>query len=122
MPKAHHKQDRHAWAIETARRLRAGEAVDSAAIAEEIEQLGRSDARELESRVTQILEHLLKLRIVAGPALERNTRGWKASSNANAPNSPRSWKKARASRRESTKTCSPGATATPPTPSKPNTA
>jgi Domain of unknown function DUF29 len=74
-----HEQDRYAWAIETARRLRAGESVDSAALAEEIEQIVRSDVRELESRITQILEHLLKLRIVAGPVYERSARGWKAS-------------------------------------------
>ncbi len=72
-------QDRHAWATETARRLRAGEPVDAAAIAEEMEELARSDAREFSSRITQILEHLLKLRLVTGPTLEYNRRGWTAS-------------------------------------------
>jgi hypothetical protein len=71
--------DRYAWAIETARRLRAGETVDRVAVAEEIEQLGRSDARELDSRTTQILEHLLKLRLMRGAILDLNSRGWNAS-------------------------------------------
>lgn len=76
---AQHEQDRHAWAVETARRLRAGEPVDSVAVAEEIEQMSRSDAHELRSRITQILEHLLKLDIPSDPLLERNSRGWRAS-------------------------------------------
>src|SRR5580658_85166 len=71
--------DRYAWAIETARRLRAGDPVDRIAVAEEIEQVGRSDARELDSRVTQILEHLLKLRLMRGAILDLNSRGWHAS-------------------------------------------
>lgn len=74
-----HQEDRYAWAIETARRLRTGEPVDTTAIAHEIEHMSSSDARELESRITQILEHLLKLRLVSGPVLEYNQRGWNAS-------------------------------------------
>lgn len=65
--------------METARRLRAGEPVDRVAVAEEIEQMGRSDARELDSRITQILEHLLKLRLARGAILDLNSRGWNAS-------------------------------------------
>jgi len=71
--------DRYSWAIETARRLRAGEPVDRVEVAEEIEQMGRSDARELDSRITQILEHLLKLRLLRGAILNHNRRGWHAS-------------------------------------------
>jgi Domain of unknown function DUF29 len=71
--------DRYAWAIDTARRLRAGEPVNAVEVAEEIEQMGRSDARELDSRITQILEHLLKLRLVRGALLDHNSRGWQAS-------------------------------------------
>jgi hypothetical protein len=76
---AQHEQDRNAWALETARRLRAGEAVDSAAIAEEIEQMARSDAHELRSRITQILEHLLKLDIPGEALVQNNSRGWRGS-------------------------------------------
>ncbi len=76
---AQHEQDRHAWAVETARRLRAGEPVDADALAEEMEQMARSDAHELRSRITQILEHLLKLDIPNEPLVERNSRGWRGS-------------------------------------------
>lgn len=72
-------QDRHAWAIETARRLRAGEPVDTIAVAEEIEQIGRSDAHELRSRITQILEHLLKLALPGEALVQKNSRGWRTS-------------------------------------------
>lgn len=75
----HVTQDRHAWAVETARRLRAGEPVDAAAVAEEIEQMSRSDAHELRSRITQILEHLLKLDIPDAALLQKNSRGWRGS-------------------------------------------
>lgn len=71
--------DRYAWAIDTARRLRAGEPVNTVEVAEEIEQMGRSDARDLDSRITQMLEHLLKLRLVHGAIFDRNSRGWQAS-------------------------------------------
>jgi uncharacterized protein DUF29 len=71
--------DRYAWAMETARRLRAGEPVNRVEVAVEIEQMGRCDARELDSRVTQILEHLLKLRLLDATDLEMNSRGWQAS-------------------------------------------
>jgi hypothetical protein len=72
-------QDRHAWAVETARRLRAGEPVDTIGVAEEIEQMGRSDAHELRSRITQILEHLLKLDIPSEALVQKNSRGWRGS-------------------------------------------
>jgi hypothetical protein len=71
--------DRYAWAVETARRLRAGESVDAVAVAEEIEQMGRSDAHELRSRITQILEHLLKLDIPGDALIRKNSRGWRGS-------------------------------------------
>jgi Domain of unknown function DUF29 len=73
--------DRYAFVLETARALRAGDLahVDSLAVAEELEQVGRSDARELKSRVVQIMEHLLKLRLTSGILRESNERGWRAS-------------------------------------------
>lgn len=57
-----YEADFHAWTIEQARLLRAGElsAVDAANIAEEIESLGRRDRRELRNRLTVLAMHLLK--------------------------------------------------------------
>jgi hypothetical protein len=54
--------DFYAWANEQAGLLRSGKlsAADVAHIAEEIESLGRSEKRELVSRLTVLLLHLLK--------------------------------------------------------------
>lgn len=61
---ADYEEDFYAWTVEQARLLRAGElsVLDVANIAEEIESLGRSDRRELGSRLTVLLLHLLKWR------------------------------------------------------------
>jgi hypothetical protein len=55
-------QDFYAWTVEQTRLLRAGElsAIDAANISEEIESMGRSDRRELQSRLIVLLAHLLK--------------------------------------------------------------
>jgi len=55
-------QDFYAWANEQAALLRAGQlsAADIAHIAEEIESMGRTEKRELVSRLTVLLAHLLK--------------------------------------------------------------
>jgi Domain of unknown function DUF29 len=57
-------EDFYAWTEEQARLLRSGElsAIDAANIAEEIESMGRSDRRELKSRLIVLLTHLLKWR------------------------------------------------------------
>jgi hypothetical protein len=59
---ADYDKDFYAWTVEQARLLRAGEfsAVDMDNVAEEIESLGRSDRREIESRLSVLLTHLLK--------------------------------------------------------------
>ena len=59
---AAYEEDFYAWTVEQARLLRSGEfsSIDAANIAEEIESLGRSDRRKLESRMTVLLMHLLK--------------------------------------------------------------
>ena len=59
-----YEQDFYAWTAEQARLLRSGElgAIDAANIAEEIESMGRSDRRELRSRLVVLLTHLLKWR------------------------------------------------------------
>ncbi|MCW0181546.1 MAG: DUF29 domain-containing protein [Zavarzinia sp.] len=55
-------RDFHAWANEQAALLRAGklDQADIANIAEEIESMGRSEKRELVSRLAALLAHLLK--------------------------------------------------------------
>jgi hypothetical protein len=61
---ADYDADFYAWIVEQARLLRAGElsAIDAANIAEEIESVGRSDRRELHSRLVMLIMHLLKWR------------------------------------------------------------
>jgi hypothetical protein len=57
-----YEEDFYLWTVEQARLLRLGElsAIDAANIAEEIESMGRSDRRELKSRLIVLLAHLLK--------------------------------------------------------------
>ena len=57
-----YEEDFYAWTVEQSRLLRAGElsAIDAANIAEEIESIGRSDRRELKSRLVVLVTHLLK--------------------------------------------------------------
>jgi hypothetical protein len=61
---AGYEKDFYAWTVEQAHLLRSGElsSVDVANVAEEIESLGRSDRRAIESRLTVLLSHLLKWR------------------------------------------------------------
>ena len=60
--------DFHAWAFEQAELLRAGRLTeaDVVNIAEEIESMGRSEKRELVSRLEVLLTHLLKWRYQSG--------------------------------------------------------
>ena len=55
-------EDFVAWTAQTARLLRVGrfDQIDTEQLAEEIEEIGKSNQRELESRLTAILVHLLK--------------------------------------------------------------
>ncbi len=57
-----HDSDFYAWSLEQARLLRAGRIgeADLETIAEEIEGMGRTEKRELVSRFTVLLLHLLK--------------------------------------------------------------
>ncbi len=70
-------RDFYAWANEQAGLLRAGNltSADIANIAEEIETLGRSEKRELVSRLTVLLQHLLKWRFQP----DRRGRSWELS-------------------------------------------
>src|SRR5271163_1137157 len=69
--------DFYAWTVEQARLLRSGElsAIDAANIAEEIESMGRSDRRELRSRLVIMMMHLLKWRHQPGA----RSRSWAAT-------------------------------------------
>jgi len=66
-----------AWAQQQARLLRAGrfESLDIEHIAEEIEDLGKSEQQELEGRMAVLLAHLLKWQHQA----ERRGRSWEAT-------------------------------------------
>ena len=79
--KALYDTDFAEWRTVTADLIRAGrfDEIDAAHLAEEIEDLGKSERRELHSRVAGIIEHLLKLSLTAGPLLDQNRRGWLAS-------------------------------------------
>ena len=70
-------RDFHAWAHEQAALLRAGKLADAdiAHIAEEIESMGRTEKRELVSRLTVLLMHLLKWQFQP----ERRGRSWVAT-------------------------------------------
>lgn len=71
---AGYDQDFFAWTQRTAELLRAGrfDVVDVEHLAEEIEAMGRSDRRQIESRLAVVLIHLLKW--VHQP--ERRSRSW----------------------------------------------
>ena len=69
------------WAFYNADLLRAGKVAeaDLENIAEEIESLGRTQGRELESRIMQIIGHLLKLNLTKGIMHDLNERLWRVS-------------------------------------------
>jgi len=61
---AAYDEDFFAWTEEQARLLRAGELaeIDALNLAEEVESVGKSDRREIRSRLIVLLAHLLKWR------------------------------------------------------------
>lgn len=77
MTTTRYEADFFAWANEQAALLRAGKlsAADIEHIAEEIEDMGRAEQRELENRLKQLLPHLLKWRFQA----EGRGCSWQAS-------------------------------------------
>ena len=72
-----YEKDFYAWTVEQSRLLRSGElsTIDAANIAEEIESMGRSDRRELKSRLVVLAMHLLKWRHQPGA----RSRSWSAT-------------------------------------------
>lgn len=69
-----HDEDFHAWAMDQAERLRAlalsrsNEPIDWDLVAEEIEDMGRSERHGCESFLEQIIAHLLKIEHARDPA------------------------------------------------------
>jgi hypothetical protein len=70
-----YEQDFYAWANSNARLLRAGRLseVDAQNIAEEVETMGRSERRELMSRLSVLLAHFLKWQCQP----ERRSESWR---------------------------------------------
>lgn len=66
--------DEHAWLLAQAAALREGRLhdLDRDSLAEYLEAMGRRDIRELESRLTVLLAHLLKIAFQP----ERHSRSW----------------------------------------------
>jgi hypothetical protein len=63
-PPTAHDYDFYSWALETADAIQAGrfDGVDWEAVAEELEDMGRSERRALENRFEVLLAHLIKWR------------------------------------------------------------
>ena len=76
-PDSNYDRDFYAWANEQAALLRAGKLAQAELehIAEEIESMGRTEKRELVSRLTVLLLHLLKWRFQP----EFRSRSWRLS-------------------------------------------
>lgn len=55
-----YQTDFYGWTLEQAQRVRNGEPIDRDNIAEELEDLGRAEKRELTKRLARLLQHLLK--------------------------------------------------------------
>lgn len=69
-----HDRDFYTWATETAQAIREGSftAVDWESVAEELEDMGRSEQRQLESRLGVLLAHLLKWRYIPEPTANKS--------------------------------------------------
>ena len=72
-----YERDFHAWALDQAAKLRARAhgGIDWENVAEEIESLGRSDKREIRSRLGRLMLHLLKWEFQP----ERRKAGWRST-------------------------------------------
>jgi hypothetical protein len=77
LPDSNYDRDFYAWANEQAALLRAGKLgqADLEHIAEEIESMGKTEKRELVSRLTVLMLHLLKWRFQP----EFRSRSWRLS-------------------------------------------
>jgi hypothetical protein len=70
-----YERDYHAWTFEQARKMRAGEPIDVENVAEELEDLGRSERHQLRNRLAVLLAHLLKWEF----QVEMRSQSWKAT-------------------------------------------
>jgi hypothetical protein len=78
--KSLYEEDFYLWIQKTARLLKEQcfEEVDLENLIEEIETMGRNEKRELESRLTTMVEHLLKLMYWQAEK-DYNMRGWRGT-------------------------------------------
>lgn len=78
-----YEHDYYSWTLEQARVLREhrAEALDWERLAEEVEDLGKSEARSLKSQLARLLAHLLKwhLQAVRRTRSKRTANSWRAS-------------------------------------------
>ena len=76
-----YERDYYTWIQEQVRALRERhvEDLDWPNLAEEIEDLGKSEKRELKSRIAKLLEHLLKMAYASDRVWQSNSRGWELS-------------------------------------------
>jgi hypothetical protein len=70
-----YENDFHAWALDQARRLRAGEPLDGEHIAEELESLSGNREDELINRLGLLMAHMLKCEFQP----DKQTRSWTAT-------------------------------------------
>src|SRR6266849_340112 len=72
-----YRRDYYEWALEQARALqeRRFEALDFDHLSQEVEDLAKSERRELRSRLKQVLVHLLKCQFQSG----RRSLGWEGT-------------------------------------------
>ena len=76
-----YERDYFAWVQHQVQALREHriEGIDWENVAEEIEDLGRSERHSIESQMVRLLEHLLKLQYSRGILAKNNARGWQLS-------------------------------------------
>jgi hypothetical protein len=76
-----YERDYYAWLQDQVRALRERriEDVDWENVAEEIDDLAKSERRGVESQMVRLLEHLLKLRYARETLRRNNARGWQLS-------------------------------------------
>src|SRR6266851_7408578 len=76
-----YEHDYYAWVGEQVRALRGRrlEDIDFENVAEEIEDLGKSEKWSIESHLETLIEHLLKLAYTRGTTRTRNARLWEGS-------------------------------------------
>jgi hypothetical protein len=76
-----YERDYYTWIQEQVRALRERrvEDLDWPNLAEEIEDLGKSEKRALKSRITKLLEHLLKMAYASDRIWQSNNRSWELS-------------------------------------------